>query len=362
MTQEVADVGRSSTYVLWFVATAALLILAAVLTLAVAGRRFGRQSSAGLWVKPRTVDLTDKIVKEDQYVSGRFQISNPLNKPVVVKQLLTSCGCMGSRFEDGREPPISIGPGETAAFIMKGHTSARVQLVQRFYTAIVAECDGRKLPEASATLICRVEDPLKAYPDLIVLGSLPPDKPTRRKVVLATASPATKIEPARVSTTDPDSIQTQLVPNRADGLNGDGRRTHYDLDVTIVPRPGSDAISGAIIVIAGQDRLTIPVECTIKKPYRLTQKVVQVEGRPGEVVAREVFHEFSEPAWSAPRILRSPEGVDAEIAPFDASTKVVRMRVRVPDHSAAGTARVLTLDFEGRKEQIQVPIKVSQMP
>lgn len=362
MTEEAVDAGRRANLALGFVAAASLLILAAALAVTVRNPGSGRPGNGGLSVEPRTLDLSDKIAKEDEYVSGRFQVSNPLDRPVVVKQLQTSCGCMVSSFEDGRSPPITLSPGETAAFIMKGHTTAQVQLLQRFYTAIVSESAGRPLPEASAVLICRVEDPLKAYPDSVVLGSLPLDQPTRRKVVLSTASPATRIETAQASTSDPVSILCRLAPNRAEGVNGDGRRTHYDLEVTIVPRPGSDAISGSIKVVAGDQRLTIPVECTFKKPYRLSQAAVRVEGRPGEVVAREIFYEFSEPAWSAPRIVRSSADVDAEIASFDASTKVVRMRIRVPERSAADAARAVSLGFEGREDQIQIPIMVSQVP
>lgn len=379
MAQELIDGRRRVVYLFWFIVTVGVVLLAAVPILAVLGPWTGRPVARGLSVEPRTVDLTDRVAKEDEYVSGRFEITNPLDRPVIVKQFMTSCGCMASTFEDGRELPLFLGPGGTAAFVMRGHTAAQIEQTQRFYTTIVSECDGRALPEISVALHCRVEDPLKAFPPSIILGGLPGDLPTRRRLALATQSPATKVEAARVSSSDPNSILVELNPNRAGGLDGEGRYTRYDLDVTLVPQAEREALSGVIEVVCGDQRFSIPVECTFKRPYRLSQAIVEAEGRPGEVVSSEVFYEFTEPAWSSPRIVHSPVGVDAEIASFDSSTKVLKMRIHLPRGSAPGGQRAgsaqasasdegrsiglspeaLTLGFEGQEAQIQVPIKIS---
>jgi hypothetical protein len=74
MGQGVIEGGRRGAYFLWFVATLAFALLVAVPILVVLSPRSGRARRAGLSIEPRTVDLTDKIVKEGEYISVRFQL------------------------------------------------------------------------------------------------------------------------------------------------------------------------------------------------------------------------------------------------------------------------------------------------
>src|SRR5579885_3522168 len=122
-----------------------------------AGRSRGTSGATlgGISIEPRSLHLTDRTYKEGDIVSGRFSIVNPLDRPVMINAINTSCSCMAVLPDAAAEIPFGIAPHSRAEFWVKGGVRAGKELQQSYAISVEAACDGRPLPDSTASLTFR---------------------------------------------------------------------------------------------------------------------------------------------------------------------------------------------------------------
>lgn len=340
----------------------------AILGMAVALALLG--TLAGLWIaavlrparalviEPASVDLTGTVHREKEPVRARFRLTNTLDRPVDVKELGTSCSCTTSLVEDGKKLPFTIEPGAAVDFWLEDHPIPQPGLIQAVRVAITAECDGRPLPVAEAVMRVLVDDPPKANPSEITIGDARVGEHVRSQFFLTTVSAVTKMGRPEIRVSDPATIRAKLVPFQGPtGLFEDDLKGHYRIDVELVRGRDVESITGFVDVkVDGRD-IRVPVHCTFRRPYRLSQKVISLDGRSGEKVAREIYYEAHAPGWEEPELVSAPPGVELAIKPFDPSTRILSVRGRVPDAGARPSDQVIILRPRGRDDRITIPIR-----
>ena len=337
-------------------------IILVAIALGVRHWRSAPRAGEGLIVEPNAAELFDRTYGEGEQVKSRFRIRNPLAKPVTVQSIATSCACIATEVEGGAPPPFVIRPHGSAEFWLKASTLATQEPVQEFHASVASDCGGRPLPDAVVSLRFRVEDPVRAYPPSIIVGDAPADRPIQRRLVLATRLAASSVPPLEVSASPSDLVHAELAKGpEMDDLNVPGFKTRCVVDATVSPRRGGPATCGGIKVMS-QGRLLayIPVECTFKQDYRLSQDCIEADGPPGRLVTKELYYEPHVGEWRGVRVVSAPAGVDVKIEPFDATADVIRTKIRIPGpgarDSGARTGEIVLATADGRHE-IRIPVK-----
>jgi hypothetical protein len=312
-------------------------------------------------VEPSVIRLTDRIYPENEYVPAEYRILNTTDRPIKVTGLSTSCGCTTAILGGGKSLPLVIAPKASQSFSLKAFGIAKRESFQTFFVSISSECDGQSLPDVTASLQFRVEDTLKASPAKIVGAGLPL-QPTKRRILLFTQSASTVVSKPEVRVSDPESIRTELnaaVPGSDD--QGRGFTSHYTLDVVITPRPGEPTVVGVISVISG-DRLlqTIPVECAFKLPFTLSLREINVSGRAGDRVGKEIYYEAHDPEWRDVYVSSKPSNVSASVDNFDVRTQRIRFTIDVPaanGMSLAADGGYVVLTSKNGNHEIRLPLR-----
>ncbi len=168
------------------------------------------------------------------------------------------------------------------------------------------------LPESFASLSFLVEDVLKAYPDAIRVGEVPVGEPLRKKIYLYTVNDSKAEKTPSLRVLGDSSIKATIAAGARAAPDVIPRdfKVKYIIDVTVNPGRGEQSSAGTVEVLAGdKTMLSIPVECWYKQTYRLSASRIDVEGRPGQSMVRELFFESDSPAWKQISIASSPEGV-----------------------------------------------------
>jgi len=317
---------------------------------------FRPRAAKAMVVEPATANLTDKAHREDEIVRSRFRLANPLSRPITVKEIATSCSCTASLVEGGKTTPLTLDPGEAVDFWLETHPIPQADLIQVVRAVISSECDGQPLPTTVAMMRILVEDPPKPVPASIQVGDAPVGEPVKRQFVLTTASASTKVGRPQVTVSDPSMIRAALVEGGPTGLFEDHLTGHYRIDVEFVANRDVDSIDGHVDVRVDGRAIRIPVVCRFHRPYRLSQKTIRIEGRPGDMVVRDLYYESLEPGWEQPEVLSIPTDVELAVKPFDATTRVLTIRARVPEAGKEPANRDIILRPRGRDDRITIPI------
>ena len=214
------------------------------------------------------------------------------------------------------------------------------------------------MPDRSAGVEFRVEDSLKVYPSSIRIGEVDAGEPIHREFCLYTIADRDvgALPKLRVSS---GAIKASIAS--AGGLPDvlpRGYKAHFSIRATIMPPPEQHEISGAIDVLGENDRelLSTPVHCSYKREYLLSADHVDAEGVPGTIITRELFLESISPDWRDVAVSAAPDGVAAKIVTFDSRTKVVRIRVRIPEADRGQNERLILRSADGKKT-IEIPFR-----
>ena len=294
-------------------------------------------------VEPPIVRLTDRIYPENEYVSVKFHIVNPLDMPVMVTDLKTSCGCTTAIVDGGKNLPVEVSAKGTLDFQMKAFGTAKPEPFQTFVVNISSECKGRSLPDVTASLQFRVDDPLRAFPLSLVAAGLPL-RPARRSISLVTRSSSTAVPKLELKVSDPESIRADL--NEPGPVVGDSRgfKTHYTVDVTVTPKREEPTVTGIISVISGDRAIqTIPVQFSFVTPFNLSLREINVNGSPGDQVGKEIYYEAHDPEWRDVDVAYKPDNIGVAVDQFDKRTQRFRFTIKVP---ALGSLRGPITDEE----------------
>jgi hypothetical protein len=291
-------------------------------------------------------------------VRGKYQLINRSSKPVLVKSYGTGCSCSASEPAAGQAPPFTLMPGRSAEFVISTVLLATHEPVRTFQAVVDSECEGKALPGLLATMKVRIEDALLPYPPQVNAVSIPAGRPSPFQVLLATRQKETAVGRPSAIPSDPGWIHATLVEQDSSDLDRSGLKTRYRLDVTLTPQYGSAVRSGRVTLQFGERTpIQIPVECSIKVPYRLSSDVITLRGRPGEKAETKLFYEFFDPALSAPRVSSAPEGVSSKIEDFDPTTKQVSVWSRIPKLSPGSRpAGDLAIQAGNNTPAIRIPI------
>ncbi len=312
-------------------------------------------------VEPRSQRLGDSTYREGDTVSARFSIVNPLQVPVTIRGIHTSCSCMATLPGTGLSLPFEIAPGSHAEFWVQGSVRPGPELNQAYSIEVEAWCNGVPLPESFASLSFRVEDVLKAYPIAIKLGEVPIDQPVHRKIYLYTINRPDGGSMPTLRVSGSPSIRATIAAGdkaTSDAIPRDFK-VQYLIDVILEPGQGEASSSGTIDVLGGnRTLLSIPVQCSYQHEYRISADHIDVEGRSGQQFVREIFIESESPSWSEISVPSLPEGITASVDRFDAKTRVVRAKIQVPPAGRVQRGEILLKSGDGLKT-IRIPVRVA---
>lgn len=210
----------------------------------------------------------------------------------------------------------------------------------------------------------RVEDALKAEPRSVVVVDARADKPVDRTVLLYTRDGQEDIPTPKIETSDPGAIRATLGKPASDAVDVRYNNVpRFELKVTIEPSPESPVVEGSVTVrLNDKAALRIPVQCTFIQNYRLSRSRVTVECIPGERTTQEVFYESYEPDWQDIEVQSAPPGVVASIRTFDSSTRVITLKIVVPEpgRARAGSNSAVVLVTKDRRHTIRIPVLVER--
>jgi hypothetical protein len=341
-----------------YLATSALVLLAASTGFAIL--LFARSGNNLIIAPNKIADLTSKMYQTGTPVSATFRLVNPAGKPVLVKGYATSCSCVASEVEGGKAPPFLLGPGESAEFIVRTILQPRREPVQTFRVVIESECEGKPLPELTAAMLVRVEDGLMSLPESITAVNLPFERSQCPEVFLFTHSAVNSLRKPTLVVSDPEVIKAAVVEKTSSILDKDRFKTHYAIQTTLVPKAGRSSFTGWIKVLVG-DRLisNIPIRCSFKQPYRLSQDAVEIRGRVGETVTQTVYYEAADPSWNGIASISTPRDVQVHIEPFDKTSDVIKVTAKVfsKDQQISVDANErLEFAVSDTKQRITIPI------
>jgi len=348
---------RSRTWI--YLATVALVLLAASTGFAIL--LFARFDNNLIIAPNKIADLTSKVFEPGTPVSATFRLVNPVGKPVLVKSFLTSCSCVASEVEGGKAPPFLLNPGQSAEFVVRTTVQSRPEPVQTFRVLIESESEGKPLPELSAAVLVRVEDGLMSFPESITAVNLPFERPQCPEVFLFTHSSVNSLRKPMLVVSDPEVIKATVVEKTSSILDKDRFKTHYAIQTTLMPKAGHSSFTGWIKVLVG-DRLisNIPIRCSFKQPYRLSQDAVEIRGRAGETVTQTIFYEAGDSSWSGIASLSTPRDVQVHIEPFDKTSDVIKVTAKVlskDQQISKGASARLEFAVSDTKQRITIPIR-----
>lgn len=340
-------------------ATAALAAVVAILL-----PRAGVTPPGRLRVEPELADLSDRISKEAEPVSSNFRLVNPSESTVTVTSFGTSCSCTTTLFDERKQPPFELGAGEAVEFTLQAHPIPRAELIQDYHVYIAMECGGRELPDLIATLRVKVDDPPKANPPLLSRASLPADKPYEHQIELVTMSPETPLSKPEIVVSGDPAIQARLVEGDPGDHESHGYAVRYTIAVAVTPGPDAAPVTGTISIRPpGGSDILVPVRCSFQKPFRLSEQAINVNGSPGSTVERQLFFEANQPGWTDLVVASRPDNIECEIEPFDAVTRVARVRIHIPPRDPGGAEiddQSLIFEVRGHDSKITIPVRYSE--
>jgi hypothetical protein len=340
------------------IVTIGVMMLGRIRSLATAASATSRSIS----IEPRSARLVDRTYREGDVVTAHFSIINPLERPVTIKAIHTSCSCMATVTEQGPSPPFNMAPGGKVAFLVRGGVRSGPELEQSYSIQVESSCGDEPLPECFADVIFRAEDSVKAYPFDIKIAGVPTAEPIHRKIYLYKTTAWDGGQPPGLRVSNPESVRTSITAiseNPPDFALKDFR-VQFQIDVTIVPPRSLARISTTIDVLSenGQTLLTIPVECEYEREYRLSSDHVDVEGTAGSIIKREMFFESDSPAWRELAVTAVPDGVTAKVEVFDATTRVVRLTFRMPGANQGNDGEIVLRSRDGTRS-IKIPFHLA---
>lgn len=351
-------------YMAWL--TASLIGVVALLVAGLYASTFFRQHDGSprdlaLRIEPQTIRLEEKVYEQGEMVRGKFRLINTCDQPLTIEALRTSCSCLASVAEGERKPPFVL-PANSSIEILLSTTALSIQGFDQAYTMQVeASADGRHLPERIAALSFRVADSIKVDPPSLHIYEIPHDVPAELAIRLFTyrdsgAHPEPTIH-VRGSKRIHTSLRKPTAPENQEGQTV----TQYVMDVRVDPDGDSETVTGEIEVIpTNQPLISIPVTCSFKKECRLQPEAIEASGRPGAVIERDLFQEFSTDHWRQLELVSKPEGSEVRIQPFDARTNVIHVKLTMPPgQDESKRAESLVLSPHDRSRTIVVPVRYS---
>jgi hypothetical protein len=75
-------------------------------------------------------------------------------------------------------------------------------------------------------------------------------------------------------------------------------------------------------------------------------------------MVREVFFESDSPVWKGISVAESPEGVVASVVPFDANTRVIRLKIQIPPAGQVKTGEILLKSGDGA-QSVKIPVRLA---
>jgi hypothetical protein len=204
----------------------------------------------------------------------------------------------------------------------------------------------------------RVQDALTAYPRDITVINAQSGESVRRKVTLFTHSSEGDVADPELRVSDPRWIQASISRKTTSDMDVFPEKfaPRFEIEATMIPSEGTSSVTGKIEVLNNdQILLTIPITFSLKRNYRLSQDSVEFDGAPGETVSRDVFYESYAIGWRDLDVASVPDGVVLKIEPFDARTRVIRLRGRiaVEGHQEDTAVVLVTRDHNN---SIRIPV------
>jgi hypothetical protein len=326
----------------------------------------GRPSSMpvperALRVEPPDVRLEDRVYQEGDLVQGKFRLFNDSGAPLTINALRTSCSCLASVAEGQRTVPFMLVPRSGLEIALTTTALAAQGTEQRYQVVVESSDRGRRLPDRYATLFFRVADTLKANPRELRVYEAASDGPTVRSVCFYTYRDTSDVQRPALRVKGSKLIHAVLRDPVRDELHQDHRIARFIVDVMIEPEEDTADITGEIEVEpSGQSPITVPVTCTFQRDCRFQPTALQASGKPGTVVERDLFEEFSSDRWRGIEVVAKPERCVVEIGPFDTRTNKIHVKLVVPPIGPGGARdEALILAPRDRARSVRIPIHYS---
>ena len=154
----------------------------------------------------------------------------------------------------------------------------------------------------------------------------------------------------------PAAIEARLTPQKAGTVESGGSTVHFVLEAKMAPGRNGISATGSIDISSdGRKVATIPVSCTLERPYHLSRETFE---RPGGDTTSELFFEVTDPGWRPREIASEPAGIAVTIEPFDATTRriVARSgRSEVDQKGKEGPAEVVVRTEDGH--EVRIPLR-----
>jgi hypothetical protein len=133
-------------------------------------------------------------------------------------------------------------------------------------------------------------------------------------------------------------------------------RFRYEVSVNV----GRDVetFQGYVDFLMGAVRLRVPIECQFRNSYRFAPALAWLEAVPGDWAGTVVFVESLEPDGNELEVASVPVGVERAIQDFDRSTRLLRIRSRVPS-LGEGYSEDATIEFQvpGMEQRLALPVR-----
>jgi hypothetical protein len=345
--------------IVWVVGGTALLALLAGIAM-VASRSLVLGDRGKTIVMPSEVTITDRTFKQGEVARAKFTINNPYDHNITVTAISTSCSCTAVLSEGDERPPFKVAPGESRDFWLSVDVRPVIEPQQKYWAQVQLERDGHPIAERLVSLTITGEEELKAYPQSIRLTKLPAGERTNTRVVLYTISDTANgnLDDIQLKVDNGEQIQVHIIKDNevvSESMPGN-MKPWYVLDVTLNSSDEDRLVAGRINVF-DRDKpvVSIPVECTVEQNYRLSDNLVEVAGAPGDLVERNIYYESNKPGWRDLAVGDCPAGIDVNIRPFNETSKVITIRVRIPSVLPTEEVLVNLVAFETQA----VPIRIA---
>ena len=125
-------------------------------------------------------------------------------------------------------------------------------------------------------------------------------------------------------------LRAEIQPATASrSVDVDGLVPRFDVIATVFPSDVDPTIREEIEVRTRNTRFVIPVTCRFAQSFRLSINRVDVGGKPGQAIKKDVFYEALAPGWENPRVVSRPQNVDVDVRRIDSKTTRLRLTMRV---------------------------------